>query len=97
VADNLAVRDVVDPLTEVPDVSLLVLSVIVERVLDELVIFVLLDVDDCDRDFRDAVGSLRDTRLDAYFRPNKKKISLGPFEDGDRNRCEGDERVINLR
>jgi hypothetical protein len=97
VADNLAVRDVVYSLTEVPDVSLLVLGVIVERVLNELTILVLLDVDDCDRNFRDAVGSLNDARLDAYFRPNKKKISLGPFKDGEGNRRERDERVINLR
>ena len=96
VGDNLAVRDVVDPLTEVPDISLLVLSVIVERVLNELAILVLLDVDDCDRDFRDAERSLKDPRLDAYFRPSKKP-SLGPFEDGDGNRCEGNERMINLR
>jgi len=92
VADNLAVRDVVDPLTEVPDVPLLVLSVIVEGVLNELTILVPLDVDDCDRDFRDAVGFLKDARLNAHFRP-----SLGPFEEGNGNRREGDERVINLR
>jgi hypothetical protein len=95
--DNLAVRNVVDSLTEVPDVSLLVLSVIVERVLDELTILVLLDVDDRDRNLRDAVSSLENPRLDAYFRPKNEKPSLGPFERSDRNRREGDERVIDLR
>jgi hypothetical protein len=71
VGDNLAVCDVVDPLTEVPDVSLLVLSVIVERVLNELAIFVLLDVDDCDQDLRGTGRSFKDPRLDTYFRPSK--------------------------
>jgi hypothetical protein len=60
VADNLVVRDVVDPLTEVPDVLLLVLSVVVGRALNELAVLVLLDVEDCDRDFRDMVGPLKD-------------------------------------
>jgi hypothetical protein len=95
VADNLSVRNVADPLTEVPDASLLVLSVIVQRVLNEFAVLVLHDVDDCDRDVCNAVGSLEDERLDAYLRPSKKP-SLGPFEEGDGNRCEGNERVINL-
>jgi hypothetical protein len=66
-------------------------------VLNELSILVLLHFDDCDRNLRDTSGSLKDARLDANFRPEYKKPSLGPFEDSYRNRREGDERVINLR
>jgi hypothetical protein len=55
---HLAVYDVVNALTEVTDIFLLVLSVIVERMPKELATLVLLDVDDCGRYFHDEGGSL---------------------------------------
>ena len=64
--------------------------------LDGVAILELLDVDNCDWDPHVADGPLKDALLDAYLRPSKKP-SLGPFEDGDGNRREGNERVINPR